>query len=59
MLDNITSVSLSRFEYDRLMNDSLNYQMIEKFYKELPLYQFNDYIKVLFKDESEVKTDAE
>lgn len=59
MFDNISTVSLSRFEYDRLAKDSINYRMLEKLYKELPLYQFNDYIKVLFKEESEVKADAE
>ena len=59
MFDQISTVSLSRFEYDRLTKDSINYQMIQKMYKELPLYQFNDYIKVLFKEESEVKPDAE
>ena len=59
MLDSISTVNVSRFEYDRLMKDSINYRMLEKLYKELPFYQFNDYIKVLFKEESEVKTDAE
>ena len=59
MFDNISSVCLSRFEYDRLTKDSINYKMLEKLYKELPLYQFNDYVKVLFMEESEVKTDAE
>lgn len=59
MFDNISTVSLSRFEYDRLTKDSINYQMIQKMYKALPGYQFSDYIKVLFKEESEVKMDAE
>lgn len=59
MFDNVTTVSLSRFEYDRLVKDSINYQMIKKLYKALPGYQFSDYLKVLFKEESEVKTDAE
>ena len=59
MLDSMSTVNVARHEYDRLMKDSINYRMLEKLYKELPLYQFNDYIKVLFKEESEVKTDAE
>ena len=59
MLDSMSTVNVARHEYDRLMKDSINYKMLEKLYKELPLYQFNDYIKVLFKEESEVKTDAE
>lgn len=59
MLDSLSNVNVARHEYDRLMKDSVNYRMLEKLYKELPLYQFNDYIKVLFKEESEVKTDAE
>ena len=44
--------------YGQLIRDQVRYLEIKQMYRELPRYQFMDYLKVLF-DGKDVKTDAE